>query len=239
MRRKFCALSNLRSMLRWTRHIGIIFLLLFGGMGFLCPSAYAEIKIGNCGTNVKYELNTDTKVMRIYGTGAMKDYTLIDAFLGILGLSSTHDVVSVIIEEGVTRIGNYAFSSCGKLTSISIANSVTEIGKGAFYNCEKLPSIRIPGSVTEIGYSAFFGTEKLKEVYPGWTVAPIPTLDGKDVSESMTIYVPCGTTDLYESTVGWGVDSNGKEINTIKEAKHTITVTTDDDSMGTVEIIIE
>ena len=65
------------------------------------------------------------------------------------------EMTSVVISDGVTRIGNYAFDGCEGLTSINIPDSVTTIGDGAFENCSNLTSITIPNSVTSIGENAF------------------------------------------------------------------------------------
>ena len=64
-------------------------------------------------------------------------------------------LTSVTISNSVTSIGNYAFSYCENLTSIIIPNSVTNIGNNAFYKCSSLTSITIPNSVTSIGHDAF------------------------------------------------------------------------------------
>ena len=65
------------------------------------------------------------------------------------------EITELVIPEGVTSIGNVAFSGCTGLTSITIPNSVTSIGEGAFSGCTGLTSIEIPNSVTSIGYGAF------------------------------------------------------------------------------------
>ncbi len=59
------------------------------------------------------------------------------------------------IPEGVTVIGNAAFSCCENLKSITIPDSVTTIGDSAFYCCTNLTGVVIPDSVTTIGYAAF------------------------------------------------------------------------------------
>ena len=64
-------------------------------------------------------------------------------------------VEKYIIGEGVTSIGNFAFSDCSSLTSVTIPESVTSIGQKAFYGCTNLLSITIPSSVTSIGGYAF------------------------------------------------------------------------------------
>lgn len=64
-------------------------------------------------------------------------------------------IKKVVIKDGVTNIGNYAFHDCFNLTSVEIPNSVTSIGDRAFSACESLTSIAIPNSVTSIGIFAF------------------------------------------------------------------------------------
>jgi len=69
-----------------------------------------------------------------------------------------------IIPNGVTNIGNRAFSECKSLTSIKIPNSVKNIGDSAFYGCRSLTSINIPDSVTNIGDKAFWGCSSLTSI---------------------------------------------------------------------------
>ena len=76
------------------------------------------------------------------------DKTLISYPAGIS--SSTYT-----IPQGITSIGDSAFSSCDSLTSVSIPDSVTSIGDSAFSYCYFLTSVSIPDSVTSIGDSAF------------------------------------------------------------------------------------
>ena len=61
----------------------------------------------------------------------------------------------MIIPDGVTSIGDYAFYNCNNLTSVAIPASVTTIGEDAFWNCNSLTSVTIPASVTSVGDRAF------------------------------------------------------------------------------------
>ena len=70
----------------------------------------------------------------------------------------------IIIPQGVTSIGNNAFSWCYSLTTITIPNSVTSIEESAFDGCKFLNSITIPNSVTSIGKRAFDGCESLNSI---------------------------------------------------------------------------
>ncbi|GHV25759.1 hypothetical protein AGMMS4952_04360 [Spirochaetia bacterium] len=80
---------------------------------------------------------------------------------------------SYTIPDGVTYIGNSAFSNCSRLTSVIIPDSVTSIGGSAFSGCSGLTSVTIPDSVTSIGGSAFSGCSGLTSVTFGDSVTSI------------------------------------------------------------------
>ena len=78
--------------------------------------------------------------------------------------SRREEIKKVIIEDGVTNIGDKAFYECNNLTSVEIPNSVTSIGSFTFAKCRSLISVTIPNSVTSIGDYAFFYCEDLTSV---------------------------------------------------------------------------
>lgn len=73
-------------------------------------------------------------------------------------------ITDLNIPDGVTTIGEYAFSNCSDLTSVTIANSVIEIRNLAFDGCSSLTSITIPSSVTSIGDDVFCDCSSLTSV---------------------------------------------------------------------------
>ncbi|MBQ8836837.1 MAG: leucine-rich repeat protein [Clostridia bacterium] len=83
--------------------------------------------------------------------------------IGDRAFSGCSTLASIVIPEGVTSIGRCAFSDCNKLTSIVIPEGVTSIGDFAFSDCSSLANIVIPESVTSIGNRAFSRCEKLAE----------------------------------------------------------------------------
>ena len=86
---------------------------------------------GTCGSNLTWTLNAETGVLTISGTGTMTDYVWDPAPWG----SYTSIIKTVIINDGVTSIGESAFYGCSSLTSLTIPNSVTSIGNWAFSHC--------------------------------------------------------------------------------------------------------
>ena len=109
---------------------------------------------------IKYNLSDDG-TFTISGTGNMPDFHI------PVAAPWYHDLVKikkVVIEDGVTSIGDYAFYHCSSLTSITIPNSVKSIGNYAFISCSGLTSVTIPNSVTSIGGNAFYGCTSLTSV---------------------------------------------------------------------------
>ena len=113
--------------------------------------------------NIMWSISTDG-VLVITGEGPMHDYTPNHwAYLGSSAPwgSSFH---SIVIREGVTRIGDYAFCGNDELISVTIPSSVTSIGENAFCYCHGLESLTIPNGVMTIGYDAFRACTGLKSV---------------------------------------------------------------------------
>jgi hypothetical protein len=78
--------------------------------------------------------------------------------IGQYAFYQTDQMTSIVIPNSVISIGNYAFAYCSKLTSIVIPNSVISIGGGAFYGCSELASIDMSNSITSLGGNIFDGT---------------------------------------------------------------------------------
>ncbi len=95
-------------------------------------------------------------------------------------------LTSITIPDSVTSIGIHTFSDCTSLTSITIPNSVTSIDKGAFYVCENLTSIIISDSITWIGDRAFDGCESLKSIIINGNELKINYKEIMNTGESIT-----------------------------------------------------
>jgi hypothetical protein len=100
--------------------------------------------------------------LTIGGSGAMMDYS--NYLNSVPWYAYREDIKTVVIQEGVTTIGNYAFYRSSGLTGVTIPNSVTTIGYNAFYECSGLTEVTIGNSVTTIGSSAFMDCSGLTKV---------------------------------------------------------------------------
>lgn len=117
----------------------------------------SEVEIvanGSCGTNVYWELDTEG-MLRISTTGAgvMNNYS--SGSSSKPAYSYRSQVLKLVVEEGITSIGNYAFYNYTNLKEVSLPETLTKIGNYAFQSCTSLTEIVIPDSVTELGYYVF------------------------------------------------------------------------------------
>lgn len=107
--------------------------------------------LGQCGDNVYCAFDPVTGVLTASGTGEMRNFGS--------GYSPTYNLrsllISAVIEDGVTTIGQNFFYDCANLSSVSIPNSVYTIRQGAFDGCTSLTGVTIPNSVDSIYYQTF------------------------------------------------------------------------------------
>ena len=122
---------------------------------------------GTCGENLTWAVDEDALI--ISGTGEMENFSDNPA-----PWYEHHGIIEkVIIADGVTTIGDWAFKGHRGLTDVTIGNSVKTIGDWAFFGCESLTEIKIPNSVKRIGDEAFGYCGNLTSLTIGKSVAYI------------------------------------------------------------------
>ena len=129
---------------------------------------------GDCGADVKWSLKDG--VLTISGSGAMADYASNSpapwaCFKSILR--------SVVVQEGVTGIGSFAFFKHPALESAILPAGLKSIGVCAFGNCGKLSEAALPEGLTHLGNEAFKSTALKSVVLP----ESLETLDGRAFAE--------------------------------------------------------
>lgn len=165
--------------------------LLAAVCGLLTFSAAAESAVasGTCGENLTWTLDA-AGTLTVSGTGAMKDY------LSAPWSKSCDSIKTVVIESGVTTIGDCAFSGCTSLTGITIPESVTAIGDSAFWSCYSLTGITIPESVTAIGNYAFQSCYSLSSINIPESVTTIGDRAFEDCTSLSSITIPESVTAI-------------------------------------------
>lgn len=127
-------------------------------------TAFAATYSGTCGDsgdNITWELD-EAGVLTLKGSGDMASYYY-SGEIPWNELGITNDIKSIIVGEGITSIGSYAFYYCKNAVSVSIPSTVTKIGTYSFYSTG-ITEITIPESVTEISKNAFSYSNKLVKV---------------------------------------------------------------------------
>ena len=127
----------------------------------LC-AVFSEVATGSCGENVTYELDKNTGVLTISGTGPMADFS--ESGIPNPFRKYQDSIKTIIVEDGVTYISENAFSDCAKVSEVMLPDSVTEIGSAAFRNCIELAKITLPKNITKIEFETFAYCFALQDV---------------------------------------------------------------------------
>ena len=112
-------------------------------------------------------------VLTVSGTGDMPDYNDNGYYPPWNIYEYNLPVKSVVIEDGITSVGAYAFHSLDQLTSVTIPGSVTILKQHAFSNSDALTSITIHDSVTDIDYAALSYCASLTEINLGSSIVHV------------------------------------------------------------------
>lgn len=108
---------------------------------------------GKCGKNLKWYYDKKSQTLSIVGSGEMKDFGYnYDKSLPLPPWKDyKEDIKTLVLQEGLTKIGKRAFYQCHNITFVRIPNTVKYIGEGAFY-LTSLTEISIPDGVERIGF---------------------------------------------------------------------------------------
>ena len=169
---------------------------------------------GEKGNNLTWILD-DEGVLTISGTGAMANWN----WEGSPWYANKDKIESVVIEDGVTIIGNYAFFSCASLKNITLPNSVTIIGDHAFDNCRSLNNITLLDGVTSIGDGAFLSCKSLISITLPNSVTSIGVYAFSECN-SLTNAIYLGTAEQWNDirkNIGSGNDAL---LNNVKFHEH-------------------
>ena len=157
--------------------------------GAAAPALATNIASGKCGDNLIWTLDNNG-TLTVSGTGSMDTYDFY--YTDPPWYKQKDGIKTVVIDGGVTSIGNCSFSSSA-VSSLKISEGTKSIRWGAFYYCAKLTNVTIPKSVTEIADEAFDGCTSLTDIFYGgnesqWRAISIGLGNGNLRSSKVTIH---------------------------------------------------
>jgi len=115
------------------------------------------------GTSGNVSWTWEDGVLTLTGTGTMNNYTATPSAPWSQYMAST---TSIIVGEGITSLGDYAFyATAASSVTLSLPSTLTSIGKSVGYGLKDLRILVIPDAVTTIGTSAFSSCTNLEKIY--------------------------------------------------------------------------
>ena len=132
-------------------------------------------------------------VLTISGTGEMPNYT---SSAQAPWYSYRSQIESILVEDDVTALGNYAFYECSMATSVSLPSSLNTLGESCFYGCSKLKIINIPDGITAIPDRCFLSCSSLESIDLPDSVRTFGDYAFSNSSRLKSITIPEGVTEL-------------------------------------------
>ena len=166
--------------------------MVFSIIPSLRVNAAASGTCGAQGDNLTWTLD-DAGTLTISGTGAMADYEFLHQTPWYSDMSN---VTSIVISDGVTAIGDYAFWGCNKASSVKIGSTVESIGEYSFSECSSIKSITLPESVQSIAPAAFMECTGLESINIPAGVTKIEGSTFYSCSNLKSITIPDGVTTI-------------------------------------------
>lgn len=126
--------------------------------------------LGPSATAYLYQTGLDEYLLNINGSGATTAFSS-SARPGWESDGYAARIKELVVDNGITTLGNYTFRNHVKLLKVSIADSVGKIGDFCFAGCSELPAFTtFPTGLTAIGSGAFSNCVSMNEVIIPTTV---------------------------------------------------------------------
>ena len=165
----------------------------------------ANATSGKAGDNITWVYDAAAKTITFSGTGPMYDYEDVYPAWADDEEPFIDDVETLIVGEGITSIGAYAFYTpecMDTLQCVTLPESLESIGENAFVQCENLTRITIPNKCKVIGGGAFYGCTKLQEVVLPNTLEAIETQTFYACTNISELMIPASVKSI--GTVAFG-----------------------------------
>ena len=190
-----------------------------------------------CGDNITWEYESGSLVFT--GTGEMYDYKTTYSYENgyesdVPWVDAFGVVDKVVINEGITSIGSYAFANFDELCDVKLPETLATIDEYAFSDCDTLESISIPDNVSYMGEGVFYDSDSLTSVDLPTGIRGIPEkmfyfcwgLESLDIPQNVEFienYAFYGCSSLSElvlpekiADIGYGAFSGCKALKEIE-----------------------
>ena len=132
------------------------------------------------GENIVATLEGDT--LTLTGSGATYDYDaswddMDDSYVGNQWLDEETivKIKKIVLGDGITQIGNFAFAGCTNLQEIVfLQKNLKKIKENVFYGCSSLKEFIVPEGVESLGDSSFYGCSSIEKISFPSTLKEIP-----------------------------------------------------------------
>ena len=146
---------------------------------------------GVCGIKAEWQL-TDDGIMRVYGSGTMSSYSN----NGMPWRDLRDQIRTLVVEEGISMIGSYAFQNCDSLTTVTLPSTLKRIATYAFQDCDNL-DLTLPDGITIIDMCAFYNCFKLTTTLPS-TLTDLGTR-AFNATAIASAHIPAGLTTIGDA----------------------------------------
>lgn len=162
-------------------------------------TAFASTGSGTCGDNISWELD-DSGTLTLTGSGAMCDYAYSssggDDVSPWREFEMGNDIKKIVVGDGITSIGSYAFYKCGEVTEVSLPAGLKKIGRTAFESCKKLKNINLPDGLETIDDYAFSLCSALESIVIPDSVTDLGGSVFFNCYNLVSANIPAGITEL-------------------------------------------
>ena len=182
-------------------------LVLITTLGAFSVTAFAAestiIAQGECGAEgsiVQWTLD-DAGTLTISGTGAMADQ--LDNYNNRPWEAYVDQITTIVVNEGITTIGEYAFCGFQQLTTAKLPDSLTTISSIAFGGCTALKSVNLPANLKTIEGWAFQGCYALESVTLPEGLTTVDMYAFSECINLTSVSVPASVTTIGERAFGF------------------------------------
>ena len=193
------------------------------------------VAAGQCGEDVYYIRYADGHVL-LQGSGATYDYS--DESTPKSVFYNMPEIKSVIVQEGITKLGNALFYRCQNMQTISLPSTLTELGyrifaqgSGGFQSYGGLTELTLPAGIQKLGGNALRQTNITELVIPARvsviedyflsTCTKLKTVRAESSVLGSFMFVQC--TALESLTISTNCKTFGSNMLTYCESLTTIT----------------